>query len=64
MQLDFSVIERSLPFLWYGFKYTVQLTVTAALDAGGDRLPHRRPGSVLQREGDRAAYRLHHTDDP
>jgi len=31
MELDFSVVERSLSFLWYGFKYTVQLTVTAAL---------------------------------
>ncbi|HTS21247.1 MAG TPA: amino acid ABC transporter permease [Casimicrobiaceae bacterium] len=31
MQLDFSVIERSLPFLWSGFKYTVQLTAIAAL---------------------------------
>jgi len=31
MELDFSVVERSLPFLWYGFKYTVQLTVTAAI---------------------------------
>ena len=31
MHLDFSVVERSLPFLWYGFKYTVQLTVIAAI---------------------------------
>ena len=31
MQLDFSVVERALPFLWYGFKYTVQLTAIAAL---------------------------------
>ena len=31
MHLDFSVVERSLPFLWYGFKYTVQLTAIAAL---------------------------------
>ena len=31
MHLDFSVVERSLPFLWYGFKYTVQLTAIAAV---------------------------------
>jgi glutamate/aspartate transport system permease protein len=31
MDLDFGVIERSLPFLWYGFKYTVQLTAIASL---------------------------------
>ena len=31
MHLDFSVVERSLPYLWYGFKYTVQLTAIAAL---------------------------------
>jgi glutamate/aspartate transport system permease protein len=28
---DFSVIVNSLPYLWKGFQYTVQLTVTAAL---------------------------------
>jgi glutamate/aspartate transport system permease protein len=33
MQLDFSAVERALPFLWYGFKYTVTLTAIAA--AGG-----------------------------
>lgn len=31
MTLDFDVIERSLPFLWKGFQYTVELTVIAAL---------------------------------
>src|SRR5437899_7930584 len=31
MHLDFGVIERSLPYLWYGFKYTVQLTAIAAV---------------------------------
>ena len=31
MHLDFSVVQSSLPFLWYGFKYTVQLTAIAAL---------------------------------
>jgi glutamate/aspartate transport system permease protein len=31
MHLDFSVVESSLPFLWIGFKYTVQLTAIAAL---------------------------------
>ena len=31
MHLDFGVIERSLPYLWYGFQYTVQLTAIAAL---------------------------------
>jgi len=31
MNLDFGVIERSLPYLWYGFRYTVQLTAIAAL---------------------------------
>jgi len=31
MHLDFSVVESSLPFLWYGFKYTVQLTAIAAV---------------------------------
>jgi len=33
MHLDFGVISSSLPFLWKGFQYTVQLTATAA--AGG-----------------------------
>jgi len=31
MHLDFSIIANSLPYLWKGFQYTVQLTVTAAL---------------------------------
>ena len=31
MDLDFGVIQRSLPYLWYGFQYTVQLTATSAL---------------------------------
>ena len=31
MHLDFSIISNSLPYLWKGFQYTVQLTVTAAL---------------------------------
>ena len=31
MHLDFSVISSSLPFLWKGFQYTVQLTAIAAL---------------------------------
>src|SRR5439155_11903995 len=31
MDLDFGVVQRSLPYLWYGFQYTVQLTATAAL---------------------------------
>ena len=31
MNLDFGVVERSLPYLWYGFRYTVQLTAIAAL---------------------------------
>jgi glutamate/aspartate transport system permease protein len=31
MHLDFGVVESSLPYLWYGFKYTVQLTAIAAL---------------------------------
>jgi glutamate/aspartate transport system permease protein len=31
MHLDFSVVSSSLPYLWIGFKYTVQLTVIAAL---------------------------------
>ncbi len=31
MTLDFGIVERSLPYLWYGFKYTVQLTAVAAL---------------------------------
>jgi len=31
MTLDFGIVERSLPYLWYGFKYTVQLTAIAAL---------------------------------
>ncbi len=38
--------------------------VTAALDAGGDRLRHRRPGALLQRGRNRPADRLHHADDP
>jgi len=31
MNLDFSVVGSSLPYLWKGFQYTVQLTVTSAL---------------------------------
>jgi glutamate/aspartate transport system permease protein len=31
MHLDFGVISNSLPYLWKGFQYTVQLTVIAAL---------------------------------
>lgn len=31
MPFDFDVIQRSLPYLWKGFQYTVQLTVIAAL---------------------------------
>ncbi len=31
MHLDFSVVANSLPFLWKGFQYTVQLTAIAAL---------------------------------
>ncbi len=31
MNFDFDVITRSLPFLWQGFQYTVELTVIAAL---------------------------------
>jgi glutamate/aspartate transport system permease protein len=31
MNLDFDVISRSLPYLWKGFLYTVQLTAISAL---------------------------------
>jgi glutamate/aspartate transport system permease protein len=31
MNLDFSVVADSLPYLWKGFQYTLQLTVTSAL---------------------------------
>jgi glutamate/aspartate transport system permease protein len=31
MQLDFDVISRSLPYLWTGFLYTVQLTAIASV---------------------------------
>ncbi len=31
MNLDFDVISRSLPYLWKGFLYTVQLTAIAAV---------------------------------
>ncbi|HWI14026.1 MAG TPA: amino acid ABC transporter permease, partial [Burkholderiales bacterium] len=31
MNLDFDVISRSLPYLWMGFQYTVELTVVAAV---------------------------------
>ena len=31
MDFDFSIITNSLPYLWKGFQYTVQLTVTAAI---------------------------------
>ena len=31
MTLDFDVIGRSLPYLWKGFLYTVQLTAIAAV---------------------------------
>ena len=31
MHLDFGVVARSLPYLWKGFEYTVQLTAIAGL---------------------------------
>ena len=31
VNLDFGVITPSLPYLWKGFQYTVQLTVTSAI---------------------------------
>jgi glutamate/aspartate transport system permease protein len=31
MNLDFSVVANSLPYMWKGFQYTVQLTVTSAI---------------------------------
>jgi glutamate/aspartate transport system permease protein len=31
MHLDFSVVSNSLPYLWKGFQYTVQLTAVSAL---------------------------------
>jgi glutamate/aspartate transport system permease protein len=31
MNLDFNVVANSLPYLWKGFQYTVQLTVTSAI---------------------------------
>ena len=31
MQLDFDVVTRSLPYLWMGLKYTVELTAIASL---------------------------------
>jgi glutamate/aspartate transport system permease protein len=31
VNLDFDVVARALPYLWLGFKYTVQLTAIAAL---------------------------------
>jgi ABC-type amino acid transport system permease subunit len=31
MTLDFDVISRSLPYLWKGFLYTVQLTAIASV---------------------------------
>ena len=34
MNLDFSVVTDSLPYLWKGMQYTLQLTATSA---------HRRP---------------------
>ncbi len=37
--------------------------VAAALDADRDGLPHRRPGPLLRRRGDRQADRVHHPDD-
>ena len=31
MNLDFGVVQASLPYLWKGMRYTLELTVTAAL---------------------------------
>ncbi len=31
MNFDFSIIINALPYLWRGFQYTMQLTVTAAI---------------------------------
>ena len=30
-RLDFSAVERALPYLWGGMQYTLQLTVVAAV---------------------------------
>ena len=30
-ELDFSIIGRTLPYLWKGMEYTLQLTVVAAI---------------------------------
>ncbi|MDH4113884.1 MAG: ABC transporter permease subunit, partial [Burkholderiaceae bacterium] len=31
MNLDFSVVANSLPYLWKGMQYTLQLTATSAV---------------------------------
>jgi glutamate/aspartate transport system permease protein len=31
MNLDFSVVQGALPYLWKGMQYTLQLTITAAI---------------------------------
>jgi len=31
LTLDFEIVGRSLPYLWKGFQYTVQLTVISAI---------------------------------
>ena len=39
MHLDFDVISRSLPYLWQGFQYTMELTVVSAVGALGIDAP-------------------------
>ena len=31
MNLDFSIVINALPYLWYGMKYTLQLTATSVV---------------------------------
>jgi ABC-type amino acid transport system permease subunit len=33
VDLDFSVVAGALPYLWKGFRYTLELTATAAAGA-------------------------------
>jgi glutamate/aspartate transport system permease protein len=58
MTLDFDVIQRSLPYLWKGFQYTVQLTAISALGGlfFGTLLALARLSSIRLLSGFAAGY--------
>ena len=56
--IDGDRIDQYLPLS------VVRARLRKQLDAGRDRLPHRRPGALLHGARDRRPARLHHAADP